>query len=169
MTEISSFWQRRENAHVFMSAREDTLGRITRAISPAGAPIYRWVLFELGASGEGASGVASSLVTAKRHVERLVEAASASDAEQAFVYVLAMIGGRRTYVGWTTDVERRLAAHNSGRGARATRGRRWRLIHVETFPTRRLAMAREVELKRDRRLRRELTAERYSERGASTQ
>jgi hypothetical protein len=29
----------------------------------------------------------------------------------------------RTYVGWTTDLDRRLAQHNAGTGARSTRGR----------------------------------------------
>ena len=43
----------------------------------------------------------------------------------SFVYVLGCRTPNRylTYVGWTTDVERRLAMHNSGAGARTTRGR----------------------------------------------
>ena len=44
-----------------------------------------------------------------------------------FVYVLGSEGngGYRTYVGWTTDLERRLSEHNAGIGARSTRGRKW--------------------------------------------
>ncbi len=75
-----------------------------------------------------------------------------------FVYVLGCIGGTRrlTYVGWTNDVEKRLARHNAGRGARFTRGRRWILLHSERFDSRREAMSREWHLKRDRAFRRSL-------------
>ncbi len=62
----------------------------------------------------------------------------------------------RTYVGWTVDVERRLAQHNAGVGAKSTRGRRWTLLHVERFKTRPEAMAREWRLKRDRPFRKRL-------------
>lgn len=75
-----------------------------------------------------------------------------------FVYVLGSLGkgGYRTYVGWTLDVDSRLAQHNNGTGARSTRGRVWVLIHVEPFATRRAAMSREWHLKRDRRFRKQL-------------
>jgi len=73
----------------------------------------------------------------------------------AFVYVLGCLAanGPRTYVGWTTDLERRLARHNAGTGARSTRGRQWVLLYVERYVTRPEAMSREWHLKRDRRLR----------------
>ena len=75
-----------------------------------------------------------------------------------FVYVLGCHTPTRrlTYVGWTTDVERRLAMHNDGTGARSTRGRVWVLLHTEKFRTRRQAMSREWHLKRDRKLRKQL-------------
>ena len=78
---------------------------------------------------------------------------------QCFVYVLGSAGKARTitYVGWTLDVERRLAQHNAGTGARSTRGRQWVLLHVERFATREEAMSREWHLKRDRRFRKSLT------------
>lgn len=41
---------------------------------------------------------------------------------RAFVYLLRCADGS-LYCGWTTDVDRRLAAHRSGRGARYTRAR----------------------------------------------
>jgi putative endonuclease len=76
----------------------------------------------------------------------------------AFVYVLGCRakGRRLTYVGWTIDIDRRLAQHNAGAGARFTRGRVWVLLHVEKFRTRRQAMSREWHLKRDRRFRKKL-------------
>ena len=76
----------------------------------------------------------------------------------AFVYVLGCrVKGRcLTYVGWTTDLDRRLKQHNSGTGARFTRGRAWALLHTEKFGTRRQAMRREWHLKRDRKFRKKL-------------
>jgi len=81
-----------------------------------------------------------------------------------FVYMLGCDddGGVRTYVGWTTEPERRLAEHNAGTGARSTRGRAWALIHLEEHPTKRDAMRREWYLKRDRRFRRRLAAQKLA-------
>jgi putative endonuclease len=73
----------------------------------------------------------------------------------AYVYVIAArtSGGRRTYVGWTVDLDQRLARHNAGRGAKSTRGRSWELLYAERFDCRREAMSREWRLKRDRAFR----------------
>ena len=75
-----------------------------------------------------------------------------------FVYVLGTRTKNRhlTYVGWTSDVARRLAQHNSGKGARTTRGHVWVLLHSEWFSTRHEAMSREWHLKRDRAFRKKL-------------
>ena len=75
-----------------------------------------------------------------------------------FVYLLQSCddGPPKSYVGWTTDLEKRLEAHNSGKGAKATRGRRWRLVHSEVFKTRGAAMSREYQLKSDRQERKQL-------------
>ncbi len=75
-----------------------------------------------------------------------------------FVYVLGSgdTGAVRTYVGWTTDLDRRLAEHNAGTGARSTRGRRWVLLYAERYLTRAEAMRREWRLKRDRPLRKQI-------------
>ena len=75
-----------------------------------------------------------------------------------FVYVLGAVTGARTltYVGWTTDLVRRLQQHNAGTGARSTRGRQWVLLYSEPCDGKRAAMSREWHLKRDRVLRRRL-------------
>lgn len=75
-----------------------------------------------------------------------------------FVYVLGAVTTSRalTYVGWTTDVARRLQQHNNGTGARFTRGRQWILLYSEPCDGKRSAMSREWHLKRDRDLRRRL-------------
>jgi putative endonuclease len=75
-----------------------------------------------------------------------------------YVYVLGTLTKTRhlTYVGWTGDVARRLAQHNSGKGARTTRGRTWVLLYSERCTSRRHAMSREWHLKRDRAFRKKL-------------
>ncbi len=77
-----------------------------------------------------------------------------------FVYVLGSEGkgGYRTYVGWTTNLERRLHEHNSGAGARSTRGRKWALLYAERYRMRGEAMSREWHLKKDRPFRKQLAA-----------
>jgi putative endonuclease len=78
----------------------------------------------------------------------------------AYVYVLGCRVKQRhlTYVGWALDLDRRISQHNSGTGARFTRGRAWVLLHAEKFRTRRQAMRREWHLKRDRKFRKMLAA-----------
>jgi putative endonuclease len=85
----------------------------------------------------------------------------------AYVYVLGAFGAGRhlTYVGWTNDIEKRLARHNAGKGARSTRGRLWVLLHTERFATRQEAMSREWHLKRDRAFRKTLALG-YTSKGA---
>ena len=72
-----------------------------------------------------------------------------------FVYVLGSRSkkDRRTYVGWTTDLERRLQQHNAGVGAKSTRGRKWILLYSECCKTRSEAMSREWYIKHDRKFR----------------
>ena len=76
-----------------------------------------------------------------------------------FVYILGTteISNFRTYVGWSTDLDARLAKHNTGCGAKSTRGREWRLLYAEKFPKRGDAMSREWHLKRDRKFRKKLS------------
>jgi putative endonuclease len=78
-----------------------------------------------------------------------------------FVYILGSggKGGVRTYVGWTTDLEKRLSVHNSGEGAKSTRGRQWRLLYAERYKNRGDAMSREWHLNRDRRFRKALAGD----------
>lgn len=53
------------------------------------------------------------------------------------------------YIGWTTDLDARVAAHNDGTGARYTRSRRpVRLVYWEEAADRGTALRREAALKR---------------------
>jgi putative endonuclease len=76
------------------------------------------------------------------------------------VYVLGSRGetARRTYVGWTTDLKRRLQQHNAGLGAKSTRGSKWSLLYSECCTTRSEAMSREWYIKHDRKFRTMLRA-----------
>ena len=68
-----------------------------------------------------------------------------------FVYVLLSKTNSKkiTYVGWTNNLKRRLSHHNSGKGAKFTRGRKWRIIYKETYNNKRKAMSREHEIKKN--------------------
>ena len=71
------------------------------------------------------------------------------------VYVIECADGS-LYTGYTTDVERRVAEHDAGEGAKYTRGRTpVELVHRESFESRSAAMAREHEIKTFSRARKE--------------
>ena len=64
-----------------------------------------------------------------------------------YTYIVRCSDGT-LYTGWTTDVERRVRTHNSGKGAKYTRSRLpVTLVYYETYPTRQEAMRREWEIK----------------------
>ncbi len=58
-----------------------------------------------------------------------------------------------TYVGYSKDIKKRLALHNSGKGAKFTRGRTWKLIYKEIFNSKSKAISRELYIKKNRTLR----------------
>ena len=65
-------------------------------------------------------------------------------------YILKCSDGT-LYTGWTNDIEKRLKAHNEGKGAKYTKSRRpVKLVYFETFETRQEAMKREAAIKRMR-------------------
>jgi len=75
-----------------------------------------------------------------------------------FVYVIGSLkhAKPKTYVGWTKDLNERLRKHNSGKGAKSTRGRKWKILYHEAFNSKKKALSREYYLKKDRFLRKEL-------------
>ena len=58
-----------------------------------------------------------------------------------------------TYVGYTKDLKKRIILHNSGKGAKFTRGRKWVLIYKEKFKSKKEAISREYYIKNNRSLR----------------
>ena len=58
-----------------------------------------------------------------------------------------------TYVGYTKNITKRIKLHNSGKGAKFTRGRKWNLIYKEKYSTKNQAISREYYIKKNRALR----------------
>ena len=61
-----------------------------------------------------------------------------------------------TYVGWTNNLKKRLHLHNSGKGAKFTRGRKWILIFKKKMLSKKNAMQFEYKLKKDRKIRKDI-------------
>ena len=68
-----------------------------------------------------------------------------------FVYVLGSNKNKKikTYVGYTSNLKKRLKLHNSGKGAKSTRGRKWKIIYKEIIKSKNKAMSREYYLKKN--------------------
>tara|TARA_Y100000817_G_scaffold258469_1_gene212195 strand:- start:135 stop:365 length:231 start_codon:yes stop_codon:yes gene_type:complete len=58
-----------------------------------------------------------------------------------------------TYVGYTKNLSNRIRLHNSGKGAKFTRGRKWRVIYKEKLSSKTKAISREYYIKKNRTLR----------------
>ena len=82
-----------------------------------------------------------------------------------YVYVLRCADDS-LYTGYTTDVDRRVAEHDAGEGAKYTRGRTpVTLVHAERYDSKSGAMAREHEIKSLSRERKEALIDGGGERG----
>ena len=58
-----------------------------------------------------------------------------------------------TYVGYTNNLKKRISLHNSGKGAKFTRGREWVLIYKEKFKSKKEAISREYYIKNNKSVR----------------
>ena len=61
-----------------------------------------------------------------------------------------------TYVGFTSNLQKRINLHNSGKGAKFTRGRKWKLIYKEKFKSKREAISREYYIKKNISIRKKI-------------
>ena len=74
-----------------------------------------------------------------------------------YVYMLKSKGIKQvTYVGYTNNLKKRIRLHNSGKGAKFTRGRKWMLIYKEKFKSKKEAISREYYIKKNRSLRKKI-------------
>ena len=67
-----------------------------------------------------------------------------------------------TYVGYTNNLKQRINLHNTGKGAKFTRGRKWKLIYKEKYDTKNKAISREYYIKKNRNLRNKIKNENFS-------
>ena len=71
-----------------------------------------------------------------------------------YVYMLKSTSIKKvTYVGYTNNLKKRINLHNSGKGAKFTRGRTWKLIYKEKYKSKKEAISREYYIKKNRTLR----------------
>ncbi len=61
-----------------------------------------------------------------------------------------------SYVGYTNNLENRLSKHNSSKGAKFTRGRKWEMIYKKAYKTKSEAIKEEHKLKKNYLLRKKI-------------
>ena len=80
-----------------------------------------------------------------------------------FVYMLKSLGKESvTYVGYTNDLKKRINLHNNNKGAKFTRGRKWKLIYKEKHSSKKEAISREYYIKNNRTLRNKIKNEYFN-------
>lgn len=72
-----------------------------------------------------------------------------------FVYLIVSKKKNKiiSYVGYTNDLKKRLLLHNSGKGAKFTRGSNWKIIYKKKYINKKKAMSEEYKLKKNYTLR----------------
>ena len=75
-----------------------------------------------------------------------------------FVYMILTKHNNKdiSYVGYTNNLENRLKLHNSSRGAKFTKGKKWKIIYMKKFSSKTDAMKDEYKLKKDYKLRKNI-------------
>ena len=78
-----------------------------------------------------------------------------------YVYLLISINTVKpiSYVGYTSNLSKRLELHNNGKGAKFTKGKKWQLIYFEKYQNKVDAMKNEYKLKNNYRLRKKIKQE----------
>ena len=80
-----------------------------------------------------------------------------------YVYMLISKGNKPvSYVGYTNNLKKRIKLHNLGKGAKFTRGRKWKLIYKEKFTSKNKAILREYYIKKNRKLRNKIKHENFN-------
>lgn len=75
-----------------------------------------------------------------------------------YVYLIKTLDGytNKSYVGYTTNFEKRLEKHNSNQGAKSTKGYLWHLVYKKKFYSKNKALSYEYLLKKNRTKRKDL-------------
>ena len=72
-----------------------------------------------------------------------------------FIYLI-INRNNTSYVGYTNNLKKRLKKHNSSKGAKFTRGKKWILIYSKEFLNKSEAMKEEYKLKKNYILRKKI-------------
>ena len=69
-----------------------------------------------------------------------------------FVYLLLSKKNGKTfsYVGMTKDLKKRIALHNSSKGAKYTKGKKWLIAYKKSYNSKSKALKEEYSLKKDK-------------------
>ncbi len=79
------------------------------------------------------------------------------------VYMLKSLGKKSvTYVGYTKNLKKRVILHNNSKGAKFTKGRKWKLIYKEKHKSKKEAISREYYIKKNRNLRNKIKNEDFN-------
>ena len=68
-----------------------------------------------------------------------------------YVYLLVSFKKKKlvSYVGYTNDLKNRLILHNSSKGAKFTRGKKWKIAYFQQYSSKKKAMREEYLLKKN--------------------
>ena len=68
--------------------------------------------------------------------------------------ILSEVNKRKiSYIGYTNNLKNRINLHNNNKGAKFTKGKKWKLIYQKKFSSKSLAMKEEYSLKKDKKRR----------------
>ena len=75
-----------------------------------------------------------------------------------YVYLIISKNINKTisYVGYTNNLKNRIILHNKGKGAKLTKGRKWKLIYFKKYISKKIAMREEYILKKNYKLRKKI-------------
>ena len=76
--------------------------------------------------------------------------------------LISLSGKPVTYVGYTNNLKKRITLHNRSKGAKFTRGRKWKLIYKEKYDSKKEAISREYYIKNNRTFRNKIKNENLS-------
>ena len=74
------------------------------------------------------------------------------------VYLISSIVKNKSisYVGYTNNLKRRIQEHNTNKGAKFTKGKKWTLLYKKFYNSKTVAMSEEYKLKKNYKLRKKI-------------
>ena len=78
-----------------------------------------------------------------------------------YVYLIVSKVKNKTisYVGYTNNLLKRISLHNASKGAKFTKGKKWKIIYYKSYSSKKIAMKKEYVLKKNYKLRNKIKKE----------